>query len=241
MLATAHLSASTQTCAVIARVCTAYYIVNWIYLTYTEPGHQSTECPEPRSAEGVECKKCGETGHFARDCPTVPKLVCHNCGYVRLLPIWIILILDSEEGHKSGECPLPKDPAKAVCRNCDQGNCPNSSWSWHPLSLLVGHFTTDCPQKKDWSRVKCNRCGESMYHKPDVCLYWADNGVVGHTVKRCPMPDPDGQNADSAVDVEAGGVSLDLPATEATEGAWASAPSQDNWASAPATSAGDAW
>ena len=148
MLATAHLSASTQTCAVIVRVCTPHYIAIWTYLTYTEPGHQSTECPEPRSAEGVECKKCGETGHFARDCPTVPKRVCHNCGYVSLLPIGIMLTLDSEEGHKSGECPLPKDPAKAVCRNCDQGNYPNLFWSSCPLSHLSWPFHDRLPSEK---------------------------------------------------------------------------------------------
>lgn len=58
------------------------------------------------------------------------------------------------------------------------------------------------------------------------------------------MPDPDAPNADSAADIEVGGVSLNLPATEpttATEGAWATAASQDNWATAPATSAGDTW
>jgi hypothetical protein len=26
-----------------------------------QPGHTAKECPEPRSAEGVECKKCGES------------------------------------------------------------------------------------------------------------------------------------------------------------------------------------
>lgn len=30
-------------------------------------GHKAADCPEPRSAEGVECRKCNETGHFSRD------------------------------------------------------------------------------------------------------------------------------------------------------------------------------
>lgn len=58
------------------------------------------------------------------------------------------------------------------------------------------------------------------------------------------MPDPGAQNADIAVDIEVGGVSLNLPVTEpttATEGAWATAASQDKWGSAPGTSAADAW
>lgn len=32
-----------------------------------QEGHNAKECPEPRSAEGVECRKCNETGHFSRD------------------------------------------------------------------------------------------------------------------------------------------------------------------------------
>lgn len=57
------------------------------------------------------------------------------------------------------------------------------------------------------------------------------------------MPDPEAHNADSAADIELGGVSLNVPATEptATEGAWATAASEDHWATGPATSAGDSW
>ncbi len=29
-------------------------------------GHQSNECPEPRSAEGVECKRCSEGKNIPR-------------------------------------------------------------------------------------------------------------------------------------------------------------------------------
>ena len=74
--------------------------------------------PEPRSAEGVECKKCGESmkycqlidectlieilaGYFARDCPTGGgENGCRNCG---------------QEGHRAKECMcissqlIPKD------------------------------------------------------------------------------------------------------------------------------------
>lgn len=32
-----------------------------------QEGHNAKECPEPRSAEGVECRKCNEMGHFSKD------------------------------------------------------------------------------------------------------------------------------------------------------------------------------
>jgi hypothetical protein len=35
-----------------------------------QEGHNAKECPEPRSAEGVECRKCNETGHFSKDVST---------------------------------------------------------------------------------------------------------------------------------------------------------------------------
>ncbi|KAK8224453.1 hypothetical protein HDK77DRAFT_432050 [Phyllosticta capitalensis] len=81
-------------------------------------GHNSRDCPEPPSAENVECRKCQQThsshddsaysnhddsneefhdfssdttavGHFSKDCPNAPKPVRRNCG---------------EEDHMSKEC-----------------------------------------------------------------------------------------------------------------------------------------
>lgn len=37
-----------------------------------QEGHKAADCTEPRSAEGVECRKCNEKGHFSRD-------VCISC------------------------------------------------------------------------------------------------------------------------------------------------------------------
>lgn len=62
-----------------------------------QSGHSAADCTEPRSAEGVECKKCNEgrvaisssdrvlliifaVGHFAKDCPTGGgSFGCRNC------------------------------------------------------------------------------------------------------------------------------------------------------------------
>jgi hypothetical protein len=51
------------------------------------------------------------------------------------------------------DCDQPKNPDKALCRNCEK----------------TGHFSRDCPEPKDWSKVKCNNCNE-MGHTIKVCL-----------------------------------------------------------------------
>lgn len=61
--------------------------------------------PEPRSAEGVECRKCNEIGHFSKDCPKAGPRGCRNCG---------------QEGHMAKECTEPRNMANVQCRNCDE-------------------------------------------------------------------------------------------------------------------------
>jgi hypothetical protein len=134
-----------------ARDCKQERVDRFACRNCKKPGHQSNECPEPRSAEGVECKRCNESaqsfpfisyvaqvlihfvvGHFAKDCPNQPERPrgCRNCG---------------EEGHLAKDCERPRNPDTVTCRNCEQ----------------MGHFSRDCPQPKDWSKVKCSNCGES--------------------------------------------------------------------------------
>ena len=93
-------------------------------LSARKPGHNAKECPEPRSAEGVECKRCNESmlillaypnamrlpspvGHFAKDCPNSEPQSrgCRNCG---------------EEGHIAKDCDKPRNPETVTCRNCDE-------------------------------------------------------------------------------------------------------------------------
>jgi hypothetical protein len=50
------------------------------------------------------------------------------------------------------DCPEPKNPANAVCRNCDE----------------TGHFSKECPKPRDYSRVQCSNCRQ-MGHTIKVC------------------------------------------------------------------------
>ncbi|MCJ1468002.1 hypothetical protein MMC07_006628 [Pseudocyphellaria aurata] len=120
--------------------------------TCTEPGHKAADCTEPKSAEGVECNKCHEMGHFAKDCPTGGKMQCRNCG---------------EEGHKANECEKPRDPAQTICRNCDavghfSKDCPKpKDWSRVKCNRCgeMGHTVRRCP-KPDPDAANAN--GQSL-------------------------------------------------------------------------------
>ena len=60
-----------------------------------EEGHFARDCPKGGGFSGGSrgCHKCGEEGHFARDCPTGGSSGrprgCHKCG---------------EEGHFARDC-----------------------------------------------------------------------------------------------------------------------------------------
>lgn len=67
-----------------------------------EAGHFAKDCeqaPIPRDP----CRNCGEEGHFSRDCEK-PKR-CRNCD---------------AEGHGARDCPKPRDWSRVECKNCHE-------------------------------------------------------------------------------------------------------------------------
>jgi len=84
-----------------------------------EEGHFAKDCPLPQT-----CRRCKKEGHMMAECPEPPK--CGNCR---------------EEGHMTSECPEPE-----VCRRCKK----------------EGHKVADCPEP-----MRCNRCGEEGHMSRD--------------------------------------------------------------------------
>ena len=76
-----------------------------------EEGHFSRECPNASQQSDSKCYKCGEAGHFSRECPQGGGDKCFNC---------------QGEGHISRDCP---EKRKMTCYNCNE----------------EGHMSRDCP------------------------------------------------------------------------------------------------
>lgn len=77
--------------------------------------------------------RCGQDGHFARDCPDKPANSgeCFNCG---------------ETGHNKAECPNPRVEREFT------GNCN--------ICAQTGHRAADCPDKGPTVCKLCKNEGE---------------------------------------------------------------------------------
>jgi cellular nucleic acid-binding protein len=78
------------------------------------------------------CRRCKQSGHFARECPEPRDDSCFNCG---------------QRGHMARDCTEPKKPrgGDRACRKCNE----------------VGHIARDCPNGVEGGDRACHKCGET--------------------------------------------------------------------------------
>jgi len=142
-------------------------------------GGAADVAPKSGGGGGDGCRKCGEEGHFARECPTGGgggDNKCRNC---------------KQEGHMANDCPEPE-----VCRRCREeghkvADCPMPQKCFNCRE--EGHATADCPEP-----AKCRRCKKEGHMvnecpEPQVCN---NCGQEGHMVRDCPEPEKTRQYVD---------------------------------------------
>ncbi|KIR24970.1 cellular nucleic acid-binding protein [Cryptococcus deuterogattii 99/473] len=142
---------------------------------FKEPGHESTNCPQPRSTDGKQCYACGGVGHVKSDCPSMrgafgPGQKCFKCG---------------RPGHLARECTVPGFVGAFRGRGGFGG-----AFGGRPRP----------PVNPDGTPVKCYRCnGEN--HLARDCLAPRDEAAIlaskkcykcqetGHIARDCTKED----------------------------------------------------
>ncbi|XP_078170913.1 kow domain-containing transcription factor 1 isoform X2 [Carex rostrata] len=140
-----------------------------------QSGHFSRECPSAGSGGsrggGGGCFKCGESGHFARECPSTDGGGSRGGGSRSGGGGGGNCFKCGESGHFSRECPSA-DHGGSRGGGSGAGNCYKCGES--------GHFARECPSaegggSRGGGGRDCFKCGES-----------------GHFARECPSADGGG-------------------------------------------------
>ncbi|KAK4686447.1 hypothetical protein P7C73_g3681, partial [Tremellales sp. Uapishka_1] len=143
---------------------------------FKEPGHESTNCPAPRSTDGKQCYACGGVGHVKADCPSM-----RAAGF--------------------GGAPGFGGPLGQKCYTCGRPGhiarmCPNAAGGFGGAGGFAGRGgfggrggfagRPRVPTNPDGSPVKCYRCnGEN--HLARDCLAPRDDAaaIAGKKCYKC--------------------------------------------------------
>lgn len=82
-----------------------------LMMTRRSPEHKASECPNPRTAEGVECRRCNE-GKPAQHTVTPPAHAEFVTGLLDDNLFFFFFLV----GHFAKDCPQANAPR--TCRNC---------------------------------------------------------------------------------------------------------------------------
>lgn len=144
-----------------------------------QQGHFAKECPN----EEARCYRCGQKGHVAANC--TEEEICYKCG---------------EKGHLAKDCTKEEVEGNKYsrCYRCGElghisSACPNMKCF---KCGQIGHSARNCPNKEIATQdAKCFKCGNTGHLAKDCPSVLETRkcykcGERGHLASQCPKVEP---------------------------------------------------